>query len=74
MDEPTKGIDVGAKAELYEIIRQLAQQGKGILCVSSELLEILRLCDRILVMSKGRLAGGFVNSEATEEKIMALSV
>ena len=74
MDEPTKGIDVGAKAELYDIIRRLAQQGKGILCVSSELLEILGLCDRILVMSKGRLVGGFTNSEATEEKIMSLSV
>ena len=74
MDEPTRGIDVGAKAELYDIIRQLARQGKGILCVSSELPEILGLCDRILVMSKGLLAGGFVNSEATEEKIMALSV
>jgi ABC-type sugar transport system ATPase subunit len=74
MDEPTKGIDVGAKAELYEIIRQLAREGKGILCVSSELLEILGLCDRILVMSKGRLIRGFLNSEATEEKIMSLSV
>jgi ribose transport system ATP-binding protein len=74
MDEPTKGIDVGAKAELYEIIRKLAQQGKGIMCVSSELPEILGLCDRILVMSKGRLVRGFLNSEATEEKIMALSV
>jgi len=74
MDEPTKGIDVGAKAELYDIIRKLAKQGKGILCVSSELPEILGLCDRILVMSKGRLVRGFLNSEATEEKIMALSV
>jgi len=74
MDEPTKGIDVGAKAELYDIMRALAQQGKGILCVSSELPEILGLCDRILVMSKGRLVRGFLNSEATEEKIMALSV
>ncbi len=74
MDEPTKGIDVGAKAELYDIIRKLAKQGKGILCVSSELLEILGLCDRILVMNKGRLVGGFLNSEATEEKIMAFSL
>ena len=74
MDEPTKGIDVGAKAELYDIMRTLAQQGEGILCVSSELTEILGLCDRILVMSTGRLAGELSHSEATEEKIMALSV
>lgn len=74
MDEPTKGIDVGAKGELYDIMRKLVQQGKGILCVSSELAEILGLCDRILVMSKGRLVGGFPNSEATEEKIMTLSL
>ena len=74
MDEPTKGIDVGAKAELYDIMRKLADQGKGILCVSSELLEVLGLCDRILVMSKGRLVGELSNSEATEEKIMAMSV
>ncbi len=74
MDEPTRGIDVGAKAEIYKIIKTLADEGKGILFVSSELPEILSLCDRILVMNQGSVVGEFLNKEASEEKIMALSI
>ena len=74
MDEPTRGIDVGAKAEIYKIIKALAEEGKGIIFVSSELPEILSLCDRILVMNKGSLVGEFMNKDASEEEIMKLSV
>ena len=74
MDEPTRGIDVGAKAEIYKIIKRLAEEGKGILFVSSELPEILSLCDRILVMNQGEIVGEFLNKDASEEKIMALSI
>jgi ABC-type sugar transport system ATPase subunit len=74
MDEPTRGIDVGAKAEIYKLIRSLAEIGKGVIFVSSELPEILSLADRILVMNKGKLVGEFLNKDATEEKIMQLAV
>jgi len=74
MDEPTRGIDVGAKEEVYNIIRTLAGAGKSIILVSSELPEILSLCDRIIVMNKGSIVGELSNEEATEERIMALSV
>lgn len=74
MDEPTRGIDVGAKAEIYKIIKNLADEGKGIIFVSSELPEILSLCDRILVMNQGKIVGEFLNKDASEEKIMALSI
>jgi ABC-type sugar transport system ATPase subunit len=74
MDEPTRGIDVGAKAEIYKLIRELAKQGKGIIFVSSELPEILFLADKILIMNKGRLVGTFLSKEATEEKIMELAI
>lgn len=74
MDEPTRGIDVGAKAEIYKLIKILAEQGKGIIFISSELPEILLLSDRILVMNKGKLAGELLNKDANEEKILELSV
>ena len=74
MDEPTRGIDIGAKAEIYKLIKSLAEQGKGIIFVSSELPEILLLADKILVMNKGKLVGEFLNKEASEEKIMGLAV
>jgi ABC-type sugar transport system ATPase subunit len=74
MDEPTRGIDVGAKEEVYSIIKALAAAGKSIILVSSELPEILSLCDRIIVMNKGSIVGELSNEEATEERIMALSV
>lgn len=74
MDEPTRGIDVGAKAEIYKLIKDLAKSGKGIIFVSSELPEILSIADRIFVMNKGKLTGSFLNKDATEEKLMKLSV
>ncbi|CCH56618.1 ribose transport system ATP-binding protein [Fibrisoma limi BUZ 3] len=73
VDEPTHGVDVGAKAEIYDLLRQVAEQGKGVLLISSELPELLALSDRILVIREGRLSGELSGSEATEEQIMALA-
>jgi methyl-galactoside transport system ATP-binding protein len=73
MDEPTRGIDVGAKAEIYQLIVNLAAEGKGIMVVSSEMPELLGICDRILVMSGGRLAGTLDIKDADQEKIMRLA-
>ncbi len=71
LDEPTRGVDVGAKYEIYQIINGLAEEGKAVLLISSELPEILGMCDRIYVMNRGRLVAEFAGSEATQEKIMA---
>ena len=73
LDEPTRGIDIGVKAEFYEMIGELAAQGRAILLISSELPELLALCDRILVMSEGRLTAEIPRAEATQEAIMALA-
>ena len=73
LDEPTRGIDVGAKSEIFEIINRLAAQKYGVIFVSSELKEILAMSDRILVMSKGKITGEFTHQEATEEKLVAAS-
>lgn len=73
IDEPTVGIDVGAKFEIYEILKSLAEAGKGIIIVSSDLPELLGICDRILVIKKGLLVGELLHADATEEKIMALA-
>jgi erythritol transport system ATP-binding protein len=73
LDEPTRGIDVGAKSEISEIINRLAAQKYGVIFVSSELKEILAMSDRILVMSKGTITGEFTHQEATEEKLVAAS-
>jgi putative multiple sugar transport system ATP-binding protein len=70
LDEPTRGIDVGAKYEIYTIIDELASQGKGILMISSEMPELLGLCDRIVVMNEGRFVAEFSAREATQERIM----
>lgn len=70
LDEPTRGIDVGAKFEIYTIINGLVKQGKGVLLISSELPEILGMCDRIYVMSEGRITGELPRAEASQEKIM----
>jgi len=72
-DEPTRGIDVGAKVEIYALMRQLANQGKAILMISSELPEILGMSDRILVMRDGHIAGELAAGEATEESILTLA-
>jgi ABC-type sugar transport system ATPase subunit len=73
LDEPTRGIDVGAKQDIYHIIEQLASQGKGIVLVSSELPELLRCCDRILVMREGRMAALLEAERATQEQILTLA-
>ena len=73
LDEPTRGIDVGAKYEIYKLITELAASGKGIIMVSSEMAELLGICDRIVVISGGRVAGELTRDEATQEKIMALA-
>ncbi|HRQ23418.1 MAG TPA: ABC transporter ATP-binding protein, partial [Anaerolineales bacterium] len=70
LDEPTRGIDVGAKYEIYTIINRLAGEGKGIILISSELPEILGVCDRIYVMSEGRIVGEVPAKEASQEIIM----
>ncbi|HEY9064409.1 MAG TPA: sugar ABC transporter ATP-binding protein, partial [Burkholderiaceae bacterium] len=72
-DEPTRGIDVGAKAEIYKLLNALAAQGKAIVMISSELPEVLRLSHRILVMCEGRITGELPIQEATQEKIMQLA-
>jgi ribose transport system ATP-binding protein len=72
-DEPTRGIDVGAKGEIYALLRRLATQGLGIILISSEMPEILGMSDRIVVMREGRLAGELTSGEATEEKIVTLA-
>jgi ribose transport system ATP-binding protein len=73
-DEPTRGIDVGAKAEIYRLIEDLAQQGRSIIVVSSELPEVLRLSDRVLVMRRGVAEGVLSKDELTEESVMRLAV
>jgi ABC-type sugar transport system ATPase subunit len=73
LDEPTRGVDVGAKAEIYRIIAALAERGLAILLVSSELPEILGMSDRVLVMRGGRVAGRFDRAEATEERLLAVA-
>ncbi|RJQ82475.1 sugar ABC transporter ATP-binding protein [Amycolatopsis panacis] len=73
LDEPTRGVDVGAKAEIYAIIEALAARGIAVVVVSSELLEVLRLADRVVVMAKGRVVGEQAGDEATEESVTRLS-
>jgi len=70
LDDPTRGVDVGAKAELYRLMDRLCREGLGILVTSSELPELLTVCDRILVLCEGRLTGEFSRAEATEQRIM----
>ena len=73
LDEPTRGIDVGAKAEIYTLLRRLAKVGKALLVVSSELPELMVICDRILVLSRGRLVGEVHRNEFDEERILSLA-
>jgi putative multiple sugar transport system ATP-binding protein len=70
LDEPTRGIDVGAKYEIYTIINELADAGKGVVVISSEMPELLGICDRICVMNEGAFVGEFAGADATQEKIM----
>jgi len=73
LDDPTRGVDVGAKAELYRIMDRLCRDGLGIVVTSGELPELLALCDRILVLCEGRLTGELRRQEATEQRIMELA-
>ena len=73
LDEPTRGVDVGAKAEIHRLVRALAAEGAAVLVISSELPELLAVCDRILVMARGRLAGELAAAEASEERLLALA-
>ena len=72
-DEPTRGIDVGARAEIYELLAELAREGLAVLVVSSDLPEVLGLCDRILVMADGKIQGELTRAEATEEKVLTMA-
>jgi putative multiple sugar transport system ATP-binding protein len=72
LDEPTRGIDVGAKYEIYGIINELADQGKGVIVISSELPELLGICDRIYALSEGRITADLSRADATAERVMQL--
>ncbi len=74
MDEPTKGVDVGSKAQIYEVMCELTAQGFGILMVSSELPEVINMCDRIVVMREGRVAATLSKQEATQEAVLAAAL
>lgn len=73
LDEPTRGIDIGAKGQIYELLRSLAEEGHSVIVMSSELMEIIGLCDRTLVLCEGQLAGELFADELTEESIMQLA-
>ena len=74
LDEPTRGIDVGAKVEIYQLINELTAQGAAVLMISSDLPEVLGMSDRVLVMAQGRIAGALAAGEATQDSVMALAV
>ena len=74
LDEPTRCIDVGAKYEIYCIINQLVSEGKSVIMISSEMPELLGMCDRIYVMSEGKFVGELDGKEATQEKIMSMII
>lgn len=74
LDEPTRGIDVGAKIEVYHLINELAKEGKAILVITSEIPELLGICDRIIVMARGKISGSLTREEADQESVMTLAV
>ena len=73
LDEPTRGIDIGAKFEIYQLINDLAARGKAVIMISSEMPELLGITDRILVMSAGRVAGIVETAQTSQEEILQLS-
>ena len=73
LDEPTRGVDVGAKSEIYAIMNKLAKQGMSIIMISSELPEILGMSDRIYIMAHGKMRGCISHKEATQESVMMLA-
>lgn len=74
LDEPTRGVDVGAKVEIYNLINELAKEGLAIIVVSSEMLEVIGICDRVIVMNEGRMTGILEKEELSEENIMKLAI
>ena len=74
LDEPTRGIDVGAKVEVYELINRSPPQGKAVVLVSSELPELMGMSDRIVMLHEGTIGGEFTRSEATQEKLLAAAM
>ena len=74
LDEPTRGVDVGAKVEIYTLINQLAEQGLGIIVISSEMIEVIGICDRVMVMREGKIQGILPKEELSEENIMRLAI
>jgi len=74
LDEPTRGVDVGAKFEIYKLILELAAQGISIIMVSSELAEVLGVSDRVLVMGEGKLRGNFLNQGLTQEMVLGAAI
>ena len=74
LDEPTRGVDVGAKSEIYRLMRGLAEQGTVILMISSDMEEILNVSDRVAVMHEGEISGALERADCTEENIMQLAV
>jgi rhamnose transport system ATP-binding protein len=74
LDEPTRGIDVGAKAEVHHMINDLAERGLGIILISSDMPEVIAMSDRILVMREGRQMGIFSRAKATQERILAAAM
>ena len=70
LDEPTQGVDVGAKAEIYRILNEAAGQGKAVILISSDLPEVMGMADRVLVMRRGRVTGEFSAAEATSQQIL----
>ena len=74
MDEPTRGIDVGARSEIYALLFKLAEEGKTVLVASSDTPEVLGLCDRVIVMREGRIAGELSRAEATQDALLRLAL
>ena len=74
LDEPTRGVDVGSKAQIYALIRELCRDGLGVILISSELPEIVENCDRVLVMHRGAIAAELARGQATEEAIISYAV
>jgi D-xylose transport system ATP-binding protein len=74
LDEPTRGIDVGAKLEVYQLINRLTAEGLGVVLVSSELPELMGMSDRVVMLHEGRVGGEFRQDEATQEKLLAAAM
>ena len=74
LDEPTRGVDVGAKAEIYKNINKLAESGMAIIMISSEMEEIINMCDRVMIMRQGKIVGELEKNDMTENNLIKLSM